>query len=229
MTRGQQVEIYRRRIRAVYAATSAARRDEGRHWYEGARREVRRLARRYGLPLRPVAAVVAAISPGNRWATNMEQAEKVIKAAVEDRECPTVSTYNQGWAGRAYGLVKLALDVKSIGPGVRVAGAWWEWRIGELRVVSGPKRSAFYRLLRDGGNDQDVCVDGHAAAMCWTASAADRPTSNSVDFHRRASGVKEVTPYQYAMISDAFRAEAAELRLQPCQLQAITWLEWRER
>ncbi len=225
MSRGQQVELYRRRLRSIWNATPASRRDEGAHWYRKARGVLSRLARAHRLPLRPVCAVVAAISPGCRWSVNVEYAARLLDAAFRQAPTPTVPTYNQFWARRAQDLVDLAYRMKAVG--LRGGHAWWERMIAP--VVSGPKRTAFYKLLSSGGDDVSVCVDGHLAAACWTPAGDERPTSREDTFHSRASGVKEVTPYQYELIAEAVRAEAKDLGIQPHQFQAAIWLEWRTR
>lgn len=67
----------------VYAAATNSERISGRAWYNQAKLFVGRVAQTYGLEMRVVAAVVAALSPRNRWERNILDAENIIKAFIQ--------------------------------------------------------------------------------------------------------------------------------------------------
>jgi hypothetical protein len=67
--------------------------------------------------------------------------------------------------------------------------------------------------MRDGGNDIDVCIDGHMA--------------NLVRGEKRPLKGIHLTRIQFDTMAEAFRLAAREIGIQPCQLQAALWLGWR--
>jgi hypothetical protein len=80
-------------------------------------------------------------------------------------------------------------------------------------VLNGPKTTSFYRLLRDGGNDIDVCVDGHIANLARN--------------ERRLLKSMRLTGAQYERIAQAVRRAAKKLDERPCDVQAALWIAWR--
>ena len=87
-------------LRAVAAQAEPADWQAGAAWYPAANTLVRRLARQYDQRAAVVAAVVAALSPANKWTRNTVDAENVIRvwSATGDRDkvrAIKVATYNR--------------------------------------------------------------------------------------------------------------------------------------
>jgi preprotein translocase subunit Sec61beta len=88
-----------------------------------------------------------------------------------------------------------------------------------LDVLSGPKVRAFYSCIM--GLDPDaVCVDGHAVRI----ARAERGTIRG-----EGSSGAHVTPYQYALVADAYRLAAGAAEVPVTTMQATTWVAWRGR
>lgn len=84
-------------------------------------------------------------------------------------------------------------------------------------VLSGNKVRAFYNNMTHPESD-DVTIDGHQVhLMAGTNEITDKDTQMMVN-----------TEGKYEFMEDAVRAEAAKQNMSPMQLQAISWLQWRE-
>lgn len=150
----------------------------------------RSFAKQYRASREVAAAVLAVLSPSLNWQQNQAAAHCVF----------------QGLPAGGYGH------------NVKKARAIVMHKHGRERHVTrlfgGPKVTAFYRLIRDGGNQTDVCVDGHAFNLAW---GLGRTTLKQV------SGSK----LEFDIARQAFRDAALEVGERPCDLQAATWLAWR--
>lgn len=84
-------------------------------------------------------------------------------------------------------------------------------------VLSGDKVTAFYRTILDPHGDIDPVIDRHAF---------DIAVGERTDEKRRgALGRKGV----YAAFADVYREAAKIAGIGSAQMQAITWVEWRNR
>jgi hypothetical protein len=152
------------------------------------------LASRRHVPFAHAAGVVAAISPGVRWEKNIPWAEELIAAwKLGDWRSVKIPTYSYRNVRKAIGILE-----------------------GEPIVwPSGPKVTAFYRLLMSGGQSYEVCVDGHAA----NAALGQR--------HQLRSREARVPESEMKRIRLAYERLAGKLEVRPCALQATVWLTWK--
>jgi hypothetical protein len=105
------------------------------HWYDSAHRQVKDLADEFGLDYKVVAAVVAALSPGNKWKANLNAASALLSGQTTG-----ISAYP-----------------KSLAKAIRIL------ETGDPRLATGPKVSVFYKSLVDPvGTRHNVVLDGHA-------------------------------------------------------------------
>jgi hypothetical protein len=187
-------------ILAVFFSASEAEKQEGREWYSQANQTARRLADRYDFAdYSVVAGIIAALSPSNRWNRNVSDAESLIK------------TFRFGGALDA---IKVSTYSKNKEKAIRILK-------GEpaLEVLGGLKVKAFYRCIIGG---DDVCIDGHAFSI-WTGQRI--PTTKT----------PRITPALYQQIAADYREATAVINqvtrdsLRPAQVQAITWIAWRNR
>lgn len=79
-----------------------------------------------------------------------------------------------------------------------------------LKTLNGPKISAFFDNILGGDS---VTIDGHARNIAYNDTKAKVKVS--------------INKGEYAMLVSAYRAAAALLGLRACELQAITWVVWR--
>lgn len=185
-------------ILAVFFRSNAVELNEGLCWYQQAAAIARRLGNQYlNGDTYLAAAVIAALSPNNRWSRNVADAEALIKVFAAGGSCDAVkvSTFGKN-KGKAIAILKGALP---------------------LDILGGLKVRAFYQCIL--GHDA-VCVDGHAYSI-WlghrvTTSATPKISEKlyekiSQDYRVAAQQINLITGENYS----------------PAQVQAVTWVVWR--
>lgn len=185
-------------ILAVFFSANLAEQQEGLSWYARADAIARDLADRYlHGDYYVAAAVIAALSPNNRWERNVTDAEALIRTFTlgEDYDALKVCTFSKNKA-KAIEILKGAAP---------------------LDVLSGRKVRSFYQCII--GQD-DVCVDGHAYAI-WLGQ------------HVPTTKTPKISDKLYDQISQDYRTAARQINeitgcyYQASQVQAITWVAWR--
>jgi hypothetical protein len=187
-------------ILATFFNANPAELADGARWYQRASDAAAIIASRYSITADKVAAVIAALSPSNRWERNVTDAEVLCRAYVLGGHTAAdkvkVSTYG---ANKIKALRILAGELP-------------------LNVLGGLKVRAFYRCIV--GDDSAVCVDGHAYAIWAGERIATTKTPKissklydaiAADFARAADTINSITGAAYS----------------PAQVQAITWLTYR--
>ncbi len=192
-TETRRVLRYARALNRVWLQATEAERDLGRSWYSQARRAlIRPWADSLGLSVDSFAGIVAAISPGCAWPLNVLKAVDIVRAVREGVRPAMVPTYS-------YANVEKAVSIAQ--------GA------DPRTVLGGPKVTAFYRLLRDGGNVRDVCVDTH---ILDAATGRMEQIRNS-----------QYTRVERKEITLAVHVLAGVLNRRPCTVQSAVWIAWR--
>lgn len=185
-------------ILAVFFSANEAEIQEGLSWYARADQVARSLAARYlNDDYYLAAGIIAALSPNNRWERNIIDAEALIKTFT---------------LGEDYDALKVCTFSKNKDKAIRILK-------GELPmdVLSGRKVRSFYQCII--GQD-DVCVDGHAYSI-WLGQRV--PTNKT----------PKISDKLYDQISQDYRTAAKQIYeitgcyYQACQVQAITWVTWR--
>lgn len=186
-------------ILAVFFAASDLESINGANWYATAQEAAATMAQRYGLSADTVAAVIAALSPNNRWERNLRDADKLIGAYIlggySDAVKVKISTYGPNKAK--------ALKI--------LEGA------APLEVLGGLKVRAFYGCII--GQDT-VCVDGHAYAI-WRGERISTSSTPKISAKLYSSIVAD-----YIRATDTINNVLGG-QYKPYQVQAITWLAWR--
>jgi hypothetical protein len=179
----------------------------GSDWYARAHRFGVQLIHAYdGLTLGQAVGVIAALSPRNKWERNMIDAEAMIRiwsTGSDDFSSLKVCTFN---TNKNKAAAILSLDAESVDTEA------------VTKILSGQKVCSFYRSIM--GDDQDVCVDGHAYAIF----IGERVTTTTTP---------KLTPKAYETIQRAYRLVAQRSfdlcghNLTPIQVQAVTWVIYR--
>jgi hypothetical protein len=184
-------------ILAVFFSANAVERHEGLSWYGRAQALARHLSNQYGTGVCVTAGVIAALSPNNRWERNVVDAEALIRAY----------TY-----GENVDALKVCTFSKNKAKAITILqGA------DPLDVLGGRKVRAFYQCIV--GQDS-VCVDGHAYSI-WLGQ---RVTTNKTP---------KISDKLYDRISEDYRIATKQINeitgdfYLPSQVQAITWVAWR--
>jgi len=121
-------------ILKVLAAAEAGERDYWGKWYHHAKDDVAMMAAHYGLEFETVAAIVAVLSPGNKWASNVGAADAVLSGHTQVAAYPA-----------------------------NIAKAKKILATGDTSIVTGPKVTVFFRSLVDPTSvENEMVLDGHA-------------------------------------------------------------------
>jgi hypothetical protein len=193
-----------RHISGMLQLASEADIFEGINWYQRAYDLAVRFIHAYdGLTMGQAVGVIAALSPNNRWERNCNDAEAMIKIwhSQGDYNSIKVCTFNKN-KQKAIDILSLeSVDTEAI------AG-----------ILKGQKVVAFYRSIM--GDNNSVCVDGHAYAIFIGERIATSRTPS-------------ITPKLYETIQRAYKlvADRSDLlcghKLTPTQVQAVTWVTYR--
>ena len=177
---------------------------QGIAWYAEAYEECRTIADKYDLPIHIVVGVVAALSPNNRWTTNVTNARDLIDAFVNGRDMDSVSVCT-------YGKMK--------------EKAWSILQIKSMRnrvvkdALNGRKIVCFYENIMG----EDTCtIDGHARNIAYNERV--NLTDNKTNI-----GIKEYANLQEAYRQAAKRCTVNGRKFKAYELQAVTWVTWRKQ
>ena len=203
-------------ILATFAQATQAEIDDGFNWYANANKACKAIASKYEVPFEVSVAVVAALSPNNRWSRNLHDAELLISAYMDGEPVETVKvcTYNTMRA-KAWNILLMAQGWQGL--------ANSESRIEDLRrVLKGQKITCFF----DNIMGVDTCtIDGHARNIAY----GERVSLSGSKF--------TISKSEYAALQECYRHAANVLSMsddkripgsiKAYELQAITWVAWR--
>lgn len=194
-----KLTLNQRHIVARFMDATTLEIEQGNTWYEQAYKVCQRIALEYQLNAETVAAVVAALSPNNKWERNLKDAENVVAAfmlgSVDDAMNVKVCTYKKNLAKAVDILNATHCDHESI--------------------LKGPKVIEFYHSIL--GSQDDVCIDGHAYSVWF----GERLTMKEVP--NIGKKLRQTIKQDYLTATD-FINENSDEYFMPCQVQAITWV-----
>jgi len=187
-------------IVAKFTLATTAEVVAGQRWYTESYAIASRIARLHELSPVRVAAVIAALSPNNRWERNIQDAENVITAFVygEDQDVLEVKccTYTANKLKALAILKSQDLDYESI--------------------LKGPKVIEFFHCISD-DTSMDVCIDGHAYSIWYGSRLTMKEVPNI------GKKLRERIKQDYMDATDFINAELG-IDYLPSQIQAITWV-----
>ena len=172
-------------------------------WYAEAYEECRQIAEEYDLRIHIVVGVVAALSPNNRWTTNITNARDLIDAFVNNRDIDSVSVCTYGNMKRkAWKILRFSIQQDEI-----------------KAHLNGRKIVCFYENIMG----EDTCtIDGHARNIAYNERV--NLTDNKTNI-----GVKEYAKLQEAYRQAAKRCTVNGRKFKAYELQAVTWVTWRKQ
>ena len=188
----------RANIKAVYQLASLTEHSDGAAWYHAANQIAIKLADRHEITEAQAIGVIAALSPRNRWERNVQDADAFIAA------------YVAGGAEQAM-LTKVCTFTSNKKKALQILESGLTHITSALTILSGPKLKEFASCI---AGLPDVCIDGHAFCI-W---AGER------------TGLKDVPAIGVKLrreIKADYQQVAEELKIEPFELQAITWCAWR--
>jgi len=195
-----------RHIAAILGLATQADIAAGLDWYRRAEALADRLSAAYGCSTAQAAAVIAALSPNNRWERNCEDAENLISAWEMglDPAVVRVSTFN---GNKRKACQALAMEDPTTNDLASL-----------LHGKQGRKVESFFRCIT--GEHGAVCVDGHAYSV-WCGK------------HIFTTKTPSIGKLAYQHIAHAYRLVARRSleicgeALTPAQVQAVTWVTYR--
>lgn len=132
-------------IKAVYNSANEDEKNFWGDWYFAAKDNVAKLSEKYSLPLEVVAAVVAVLSPGNRWITNLHAANQLI-AGYQNAKRDGVDL-----------VIKTNAYPENVKKAIEIL------KTGDVSLVTGPKVTVFFNSLVDPlKSASNLVLDGHA-------------------------------------------------------------------
>ena len=193
-------------IIGTFFMASPAELQEGRQWYSNAAKIAADLRDKYDLPMISAAGIIAALSPKNPWERNIQDAYNVCEAFTIDGK-DAAQSVKVGTFGVAKAKAIKILQCVDLLDYMEVCN-----------ILRGQKVINFYLSIL--GNDDSVCVDGHAYSI-WLGervSTSDTPKITPKLYERIAQDYRESTDKINEIMGTAYR---------PSTVQAITWVVHR--
>lgn len=138
-----------RRLLAAYNRANSYDISQGLTWYQTAHDTGVSMAQRYNLSVSQCLGVIAALSPGNEWSRNIQDAETLISywhAGTRGRKLPVVGTYGRRNRNKAIAILE---------------------GDNPLDVLGGPKVRAFYANMLNPSDPVPVTIDRHAKCCAY--------------------------------------------------------------
>jgi hypothetical protein len=135
-------------ITSVYRDADETQHAEGLLWYDNAQTAAHYIAVRYDVPVYLVVAVIAALSPNNKWSRNVRNADALIGAFIrgDGIDSVKVSTYHKMKA-KAWGILAARPDYD-----------------GAKAMLKGQKITSFFMDIM---GEFNVTIDGHARNIAY--------------------------------------------------------------
>ena len=135
-------------IMACYRSADDLQVAEGLLWYSDAQKQAHNIAAKYGIAVYIVVAVISALSPNNKWARNVVNADALIAAFLrgDGIDAVKVSTY--------HAMKKKAWDILAARPDYD----------GAKRMLKGQKITSFFMDIM---GEFNVTIDGHARNIAY--------------------------------------------------------------
>jgi hypothetical protein len=178
-------------IISVYRDADAVQYNEGLVWYPNAQKAAHHIAVKYDIAVYIVVAVIAALSPNNKWSRNVANADALIGAFIrgDGIDSVKVSTYNK--------MKQKAWDILTARPNYD----------GAKRMLKGQKITSFFMDIM---GEFNVTIDGHARNIAYgeRVGLTDDRTNVSVrEYHALQAAYDEAArrvgllPYQLQAIT----------------------------
>ena len=135
-------------IISVYRDADCVQYNEGLAWYPDAQKAAHDIAVKYGIAVYIVVAVIAALSPNNKWSRNVTNAATLIDAFLrgDGIDSVKVSTYH-AMKRKAWGILAARPDCE-----------------GAKAMLKGQKITSFFMDIM---GEFNVTIDGHARNIAY--------------------------------------------------------------
>jgi len=172
--------------------------NDGLNWYVDAHNYASNLAALYDTTLDKVAGMIAALSPQNKWDTNKIGAANLLEAYQN---------------GDDYWSVKVSTFNDGKGKAINIMLDYGK----PLEIIKGNKTRNFYRNILNPYDSNFVTVDRHAVSVALGERVTD---ANKIRYYVS-------TDKRYLQMVEYYKIAANQVNLLPCQIQAVTWVNYR--
>ena len=186
-------------IVAKFTLATTVEVQQGTQWYKNAAAIAERIGKMHNLSIFRVAAVIAALSPNNKWERNVQDAENMITA------------YSHGNMWDAF-RVPCCTYTANKKKAIKILFAGSEQY---EEILNGPKVIEFYHCITN--SFDDVCIDGHAYSIWF----GERLTMKEVP--NIGKKLRERIKEDY-MNATSFINEELNVSFTASEIQAITWV-----
>ena len=165
-------------------------------WYHNAHNFAKAIAKHHKISLAKVAGVISALSPGNEWENNKQEAHRLIQIYLTDKRYDVIKfrTYGNNVA-KAIQILELSDSEFDL---VR--------KIGDILLgKAGYKTQNFYYNILNPSDDLPVTIDRHMLKFLGEKSVKSR--------------------LHYGLMAKRIRKAANKIGLVPSELQAVLWEE----
>ena len=175
-------------IISVYRDADETQHAEGLLWYDNAQKAAYRIALKYDVPVYIAVAVIAALSPNNKWSRNLINADALIGAFVngDGIDAVKVCTYNK--------MKQKAWDILAARPDYD----------GAKRMLKGQKITSFFCDIM---GEFNVTIDGHARNIAYGERVSLKDDRSNI-------GIREYRALQAAYEAAAERLGLMPYQLQ---------------
>jgi hypothetical protein len=178
-------------IMACYRAADSVQVNEGLLWYDDAQKAAHDIALKYDIAVYLVVAVIAALSPNNKWSRNVINADALIGAFVngDGIDAVKVSTYHK--------MKQKAWDILAARPDYETAKT----------MLKGQKITSFFCDIM---GEFNVTIDGHARNIAYDEKVGltdDRSNIGKLEYRALQAAYEEAArrlrlmPYQLQAIT----------------------------
>jgi len=189
------------RIEKLYHSATMETKAQGINWYFTANHIALHIANKFNVPMTKVCGVIAALSPATNWVQNIADAHNLVLAYVNEIDPREVVV-------TTYGMNKL----KAIR--ILTGNSATDTTIGRILLHKSKvnKTNSFYwNILYP--RDEQVTIDRHAFRIALGDPRADEIC---------------MTEKRYRNLSEAYKIAGRKLGYNANQIQAITWLSFRQ-
>ena len=178
-------------IKAMYQSSNIQQVNAGMAWYQNAQDQAQVIAIKHDVPVYIVVAVIAALSPNNKWDRNIQNADDLIAAFLNGDaiESVKVSTYHK--------MKQKAWSILETMPDYDMAKT----------ILNGQKITSFFMDIM---GEFNVSIDGHARNIAYNerVGLTDDRTNIGVREYRAlqsayydAAKILGLMPYQLQAIT----------------------------
>lgn len=192
---------YVRNILKMYGQTPIGLAKSGKEWYLRAHYFARTLSEKYKVSLDKVCGVISCLSAGVSWETNMNDATKFIAShslGLLARESMDAHNYST-YSANVFKAERICNSLSPV-----------ETHFSES---TGAKTRHFYLNILAPKMNTGATIDRHAYAIALGNDAGQRP---------------KIHPALYKRIENAYIIASERVGLLPHELQAITWVAYKQ-